>query len=279
MELRVFNSITEVDKKIWDSIIPKAEILKKYDFLRIIESSNINDCIYRYLMVYEYETLVASATLFCMKFQLDILSPEFIKKASSFIRKFYPGFLTLSLLGCGPVLSTCTDSVSVSDANYFQDVLPLIAAEMQCLAKEKRCHLVLFKDITAGKVHYFDNLKSMGFLKLYNLPNSVLDIRWNSFSEYVEGLRKKYRQVMKKNLSRINNNGIQVSLHEDWASIGKDLWPLYMNVYNKSDYKFEKLTEKFFESMPLHMQGGSKVILFRSMEKTVAFVLFVEENQ
>ena len=278
METLVFDSIVDVDKTIWNSIVPNDQYLKRYETLEVIEDSKIDACEYRYVTFHENGNIVGSASFFCTTFYLDILAPAFVKHFSRVIRKFYSGFLAVRLLGCGPILSTCTDGITVINNKYYDKVLPLIEREMGIIAKEKKCSLLLVKEIADDKSDYFDVLKTFGFSKLHSLPNCVLTVRWKSFADYENDLRQKYRKNMRKDLHKLQENDVRVSIVTDYSGVSEQLMTLYLNVYEKSKYKFERITREFFELMGSGRTKGSRLITFDHRQRIVGFVLAVEDE-
>jgi predicted N-acyltransferase len=274
--VRIFHSIENVNKEEWDSIIPKNETFKKYDILRIIQNSHLDECRFFYLLFSDQDTLIASATLFVMKFNLDILAPDSFKNATNYIRKFYPAFLTTHLLGCGPALSICSDSITVINYTYYSKVLNEINNYMKSIALTEKCSLLLYKEIKYTKAGYFRCLFSSGFSELPSLPNAILNIRWSSFDEYMASLRAKYRAKVNREIAKINADKIEITREQNCAFLAEKLWSLYLNVYEKSSFKFERLSRTFFEK--ILSDTCSTIVLFRNKEIIIGFVLLMEEG-
>lgn len=278
MNLKIFRSIDEIDSKLWDSIVPDSAILKTHRFLRAVEHSNIKDCQFWYVIFYQKNKIVANAALFSMSIYLDVIASYLIKNISNNVRKVSPNFLRLKLLGCGTPVATCTNEISVSENTYFKEVIGLLTRLMFQFAKEENAHCLLYKEYNSYESQIFDILQSMGFIKLPSLPTTYIDIRWKSFDEYLEGLRKKYRLFIKNDLKKLSNAQISVEVCEDFGGYADKLWALYMNVYKKAEVKFEQLTPQFFKNVNNYLKDKSRIILIKSKGEIIAFELIIEDK-
>ena len=99
------------------------------------------------------------------------------------------------------------------------------------------------------------------------LPTCIFKNTFTSVDEYLTSLRSGYRR-------RINiaiNNCKDVKIKEiDDNSI--DIYDLYLNTYNKSNYKLEKLEKGFFEKVE------AQKLVFLKNNKPVGFVLIKQDN-
>jgi len=87
-------------------------------------------------------------------------------------------------------------------------------------------------------------IKSPGFIQVTTCPRCVLDVRWNSFDDYMADLRSHYRNRYKKALKR--SSGLRIYKLEDNSRFGEDLYALYLQVLERADYTIETLGLEFF---------------------------------
>lgn len=88
------------------------------------------------------------------------------------------------------------------------------------------------------------NIKTPGFVQIMTCPSCVLDLRWNSFDEYMADLRSHYRNRFNKTLKR--SAGLRIYKLEDNSRFGEDLYSLYLQTLKQADYKVETLNLDFF---------------------------------
>ncbi len=138
-------------------------------------------------------------------------------------------------------------------------------------------------DLSKGAVFstYIKSLK--GFWLLLNaddqlslsqgntLPSCKMEVRWESFEAYLESMRSHYRYRFKRALQRFA--GIKVEELENNSCFDEELYRLYLNVYERSKEKLEKLPMGFFTSFP------AKILKFTINGQVVAFVQLVENGE
>lgn len=107
--------------------------------------------------------------------------------------------------------------------------------------------------------------------KGHTLPNCKLKIRWVSFDQYLASMRSHYRYRLKKAVKKFS--GVQVDELADNSFFNEDMYQLYLNVYQRSNEKLEKLDISFFQNFP------AKILTFTLEGKAVAFVQLVENDR
>ena len=104
------------------------------------------------------------------------------------------------------------------------------------------------------------------------LPTCMFENRFNSIIEYLSSLRSGYRRRIMKAL----HNTSDISCVFD-NSI--DIYDLYLNTYNKSNYKLEKLEKGFFDNVCadklVFMKNGSPIgfVLLKKNKNKLIFML------
>ena len=116
-----------------------------------------------------------------------------------------------------------------------------------------------------------DDFKVDSFAKGLTLPSCRMEIRWSSFEDYLSEMRSHYRYRINKAIHKFSEIK-QVKLSDN-SLFDNQLYDLYTAVYNKSEYKLEKLPIDFFREFP------STIFAFYLGIKPVAFVQLVENSQ
>lgn len=276
MDIKIFNTIDEIDSLLWDSLCSSNEIIKTHNFLRAVEHSNLKSCRYWYILFYKNGKPIANAALFSMDFCLDVVAPSFIKNICENIRKALPNFFKVKLVGCGTPVATCANGIALSSEASFEEVIFLLKQTVERIAWKEKAHCILFKEYNQKEVESFDLLKNFGFMRLPSLPTSFVDVSWPSFDEYIKNLRKKYRLLAKNEIKKLD--GVSIEICEDFESYDKELWALYMNVYEKAEVKFEQLTPEFFKNISTMLKDKSRAILIKRDGRVVAFELIIEDD-
>lgn len=99
------------------------------------------------------------------------------------------------------------------------------------------------------------------------LPTCIFNNNFSTIDEYMSSLRSSYRRRIRianekcRDIRAVKNNSA-------------DIYDLYLNTYNKSDYKLEKLEKGFFDSV------DADKIVFMKENAPIGFVLLKQaENQ
>lgn len=100
------------------------------------------------------------------------------------------------------------------------------------------------------------------------LPTCKFDCRFASLEEYMSSLRSSYRRRIKLALKRCKDAGIEKKYDND-----ADIYKLYLNTYEKSDYKLEKMEKGFFDRVE-----ADKIVYIRD-GKEIGFTLVKKEDK
>ncbi|MGM9972689.1 MAG: GNAT family N-acetyltransferase [Clostridiaceae bacterium] len=123
------------------------------------------------------------------------------------------------------------------------------------IKKEKGSYIILNSD---------DSFLSEELIRGETLPTCKLNISWDTFEDYKKALRSHYRYRINSAIKK--GKDLKVRKLECNSNFNEELYALYENVYEKSDYKLEKLSIDFFRNIP------SEIYVFYIEDKAAAFV-------
>lgn len=109
-----------------------------------------------------------------------------------------------------------------------------------------------------------------GFTKGHYLPICVMENKWKTFDEYVKSMRSNYRRRINQALKK--GNAIKYEFLDDNNNFTDEMYKLYEQVFNHSEYSLEKLTADFFKN------DISKILLLKINEKIEAFIQIIEDR-
>lgn len=277
-DVKVYNSVTEIDEKKWDSITGENQFLCWHSYLRAIEESGINDCVYHYPVIYDKNEIVAHACFYSMSFDLDIFNRGSSKKIIALIRKIIPDFLKVKVVECGTPVAL-GNTISFREGIDKKEAIKLISRKMTEVARKKRFGMLLIRDFEHHELETFDTLLKLGYKRLYNLPNVWLNVRWDSFEEYLNNLRSLYKKKYNKCIKNAQKNKLQIEITEKFAQYADELNVLWQNVYNNAkEYQREVLTPQYFDNMNKYLDGKAKMILARVDDKLAGFNLYIKDD-
>lgn len=103
------------------------------------------------------------------------------------------------------------------------------------------------------------------------LPTCKLMMRWRSVDEYISDMRSHYRYRLQK--ARRKFSTVQVTTLEDNRLFDEEMYNLYLEVYERSNEKLEKLEIDFFKTFP------STIVKFAVNHEAIGFVQLVENHE
>src|SRR3982074_2151034 len=104
---------------------------------------------------------------------------------------------------------------------------------------------------------------------------TMLDIGYDSFDAYMaKALKSSSRKKLRKKLEATAGvSDIRMSVTDDATSFVDEIYPLYLQVFERSGMQFEKLTKDFFRQLGQRMNEKIRFFAWRRGNKLVAFSL------
>jgi hypothetical protein len=191
----------------------------------------------------------------------------------SLVRRFYPRFLKLRALmvGCtaGEAHLAATETLPV---DIVAETLSNGILEQ---ARSLNAQLIVLKEFPSryrNVLHYF---VQRGFARAPSMPMTMLDIGYESFDAYMaKALKSSTRKKLRKKFEATAGiTDIRLSVTDDAASFVDEIYPLYLQVFERSKMQFEKLTKDFFRQLGQRMSDKVRFFAWRRGNTLVAFSL------
>lgn len=245
---------------------------KDWRYYQIVEDTILQGFDYRYFILEDERGEVRAVQPFFLLDQ-DLLqgSGPVARNLAAKVRKVFPKALTIRTLMVGCAAGEGhLDHVSDEHAEWVANCLH---GALRDYAKQQKCGLVVLKEFPH---HYRRPLKSFagdGYARVPSLPMTRLSIDFASFDEYMtkvlskvtrKGLRRKFRDAEAA-------DPIELSVVEDVTPFVDEVYPLYLNVYQKSPLQFEKLTKDYLSRLGREMPDKTRFFIWRQNGKPIAF--------
>ncbi len=197
-----------------------------------------------------------------------------IQRLVSKVRRWWPRFLRLRTLmvGCSAGeghLDAATDAVR-------ETIAKTLATSLRNHARAMKAPLVVFKEFPA---RYRDTMQSLrtvgGYTRVPSLPMTQLALNFADFDAYMQ---QKLSRMARKDLRRKFKSTakaapIEMQIVRDVADIVDEIYPLYLQVYERSSLHFEKLTKEYLVELGRRMPDRVRYFVWRQNGKIVAFNL------
>ncbi|MEL7147104.1 MAG: GNAT family N-acetyltransferase, partial [Bacteroidota bacterium] len=247
------------DRKSWDALYGTDAIFQQHAFCRAVENSGFPDISFYYLRIKDGDETIGVVPCFSYRVGLEILAGDFLKKIAVFCRKLFPNFLRPKLFVVGSPVATCENHICLDASRIKENDLIRLGNEVfdQIASKAMglRTHLTIVKEIPHEELQDFNHLFSNRFKVMESLANSFVPLFKES--NYPALLRKRYRSRIKSSVRKVKANGYQWEVIEDFSALSEEMFSLYLNVWNKSKYKFERLTPAFFQNLNTELGDNS----------------------
>jgi hypothetical protein len=244
---------------------------KDHRFYEIIEKTLANDFDYRYWLLEDRDgNIRAIQPMFFVRQNLVEGVPGRVRSIVDFIRKKFPRFLTMRVLMVG--CAAGEGHLGACDANDEPWVAEALHASLRTYARQNKAALVVLKDFPAKYRPTLREFSSNGYVRLPSMPMTRLSLKHASFDDYLaslgyitrKGLRRKFRKA--ERAARIDMEVVtDITPHVD------EIYPLYLQVHDRSAMKFEQLTKDYFCKLGQIMPERVRFFIWRQNGKIIAF--------
>lgn len=261
-------SAAKFDEVVWDRVLPNDA--ESYRYHLAFEIAKVKGFKTAYVAVKRGGIIVCIAPYFITDYRLDTTVQGLLKKGFNTISGYFPNLLTVKLLCVGsPITDSCKIGIS-TDYPFDGDMLIALNAALKNIADREKISVIAYKDVIENQAQLFKApLRALGFSQIDNMPVASNLIQYANLEAYLNSLS----YTMRKNLRRKLKSLLQVRIEEfngappDMSAI----YALYLQTYEKSELKFEKLTLAFFESIAGLMPNNTRFVLYYAENQLIAF--------
>jgi hypothetical protein len=193
------------------------------------------------------------------------------------IRHVWPRFLKMRTLMVGCVAD---EGHLDGDELSLGSNAELLAAAVVTYAHDLKARLIVLKEFPAKYRVPLQCFLSHGFSRVPSLPMTRLNIDYSSFDDYMNRALNSAtrRKLRKKFRASANAPAIEMSVVSDASSLIDDIYPLYLQVYERSNFHFEKLTKEYFCRIGRLMPDKVRFFVLRQEGRPIVFTLCMIEG-
>lgn len=240
-------------------------------FFEIVEDTMHPEIVHRYLIICDGNDRIRAIQ---PVFLTDLDLTEGLSGLSKFlvgaIRRLSPSWLRARVLMLGCVAG---EGHLDGDLDSQQRYLPTMLAVLRREAQRRGASLVVFKEFPASYRSILDPLLAEGFTRLPSLPMTRLALDFESFEEYmVRRLSRATRKNLRRKLRAAEAIApIEMSVQANIEEVVDEVYPLYLQTYERSRMHFEKLTRDFLIALGRSMPDKVRFFIWRQNGRAVAF--------
>ncbi len=254
---------------LWETIF--AGQRKDHRLLAVIEETIPQDFEYHYLVLEDARGIPRAIQPFFLRTQ-DLLAGTgpgmqgLLRRA----RAVWPRLLTMRTLMVGSPLGEGSLGAAPEDRDWCAAALR--AALLPC-ARRYRASLVVLKEFPASFRSSLACFVRHGYTRIPSMPYTSLDLSFRDFEEY---MRTALSHAYRKNLRRKFRDAAQappiaLEVVSDLTPCAEEVYPLYLQVYERSALRFEKLTLDYLRRLGRAAPDKIRFFIWRQSGKAVAF--------
>ena len=195
-----------------------------------------------------------------------------IRSTVDFLRKKFPRFLTMRVLMVG--CAAGAGDLGVCDEKDEAWVAKALSASLRTYARQNGASLVVLKDFPAKYRLALESLSSNGYARIPSMPMTRLALPYRDWDEYFCTLSKATRKDLRRKFRKAERAPkIEMEVVNDTTPYIDEIYPLYLQVHERSLLKFETLTKDFFRAIGQRMPERARFFIWRQGSKIVAFSL------
>src|SRR5258708_22242491 len=187
------------------------------------------------------------------------------------IRVRWPRFMFMKTMMVGCVAGEA--HLDDGDDSTHAATARSLAGEIVEHARALAARLIVLKEFPN---QYRDALSCFiqgGFTRIPSMPQTRLNIAYADFEDYMQSaLNSATRRKLRKKFKATEGDApIELSVTNDVTSIIDDVYPLYLQVYERSKLRFERLTKEYFCGLGTAMPDRVRFFVWRRHATVVAF--------
>jgi hypothetical protein len=198
--------------------------------------------------------------------------PRAFRRMAESIRQKFPSALVMRMLmvGCSAGEGHLARDGETGSVEWVAQAL---SETLQPVARRLKAAMIVMKDFPKAYRKALRPFRRYGFTRVPSMPGSRLDLNFKSFDDY---LQTKLSHKTRKNLrSKFRKAGagapITMEVITDIEPHIEELFPLYRQVLERSQYKFEELTKAYFVQLSRRMGERAFFFVWRQEGRAVAF--------
>jgi hypothetical protein len=248
-------------------------------FYEILEETIRQDFDYRYFAIRDAAGEVGAIVPFFL-IDVDMLAglPR-VRRLTESVRRLLPRFMRVRTLmvGCVAGEGHLDDEDEVSAAEQAQSLARAIVGHAAAL----RAGLIVFKEFQTLYRSDLACLQKAGFTRAPSMPMVALDINYPDFETFMARvLSYRTRKDLKVKFRRAAAAGpLEMTVVRDITPFVDEIYPLYMQVYERAQLHFERLTPEYLCRLGRDMADKTLFFIWRFKGRIVAFSLCMVQDE
>ena len=245
---------------------------KDHRYYEVVEDTIHPEFDYRYFAIRDDQAEIQSIQPFFILDQ-DILAAArpYCGRLIDVIRLQWPRFMFMKtmMVGCVAGEAHLDEGDDLTRAANVEVLAGAIVAHARALG----ARLIVLKEFPDEYRNVLSCFVRGGFTRIPSMPLTRLNIAYANFDDYMQSaLNSATRRKLRKKFKATEfDPPIELSVTNDITSLIDEIYPLYLQVYERSKLRFERLTKEYFCRLGNTMPDKVRFFVWRRGAKVVAF--------
>ncbi|MFK7748804.1 MAG: hypothetical protein AB8B65_10455 [Kordia sp.] len=240
-----YTTINDIPSAYWQQLGCGTNTYYTPEFLRAYELAN-DDIAFRYIVIVNNQKeAVGFASTQVVTIQIKTITQNI--KIAKWLKKTVNGlFFTNSpkIMFCGNIFLSGEYGTFIKENEDTNAVFHELVSALKTVMKEtKKLHAVFVKDFKEKSLPLTDQLKDYGYAPMKVEPNMIITLKpeWNSFNDYKDALKSKYR-VKANRADRKSENLVATAFsYQEIDQHKSELQALYENTITNANFNAQIL--------------------------------------
>ncbi len=253
----------------WETVLSLHR--KGHRFFEILEETITEDVIYRYIVLEDSTGIIRGIQPFFLV-NMDPLAGirRPVGRISRAARAMVRQAVTMRMLMVG---SPVGEGFLGASPGYTEWCIKALIEVLGRCANLFGASLIVLKEFDARLRTPMASFVRNGYVRIPSMPNCMLNLPFKNFDEYMQ---VKLGPVFRKNLRRKFRKAAEagplvMEAVTDLSPYADEVYPLYLQVYERAALRFSKLTPGYFRLVGAHMPDKMRFFIWRLSGKAVAF--------
>ena len=273
----ICETISQCNADEWDETVRASlsGILMNRGFVAAVEEAFENQARFAHAVVYDDGPAVACGSFCAFPIDLNLLADGSTRRITEILSKQVPSMMRKNIVFCGLPVSVGAKHLAIAPGARHEKVLRTMHEVAVSMARREHAPYIVFKEFPAEDCPKMDFLQELGYRRFSSPAMNIFDRRFADIDAYVDVLRSRYRQCVRKSLDKSRAADLRYERLTDTGAIlrlySPSLHRLYEAVALSSTHRLELLPLSFFHSLARHLPGLVGLTLVYAGDRVAAF--------